>query len=69
MANMSYCRFQNTLEDLKDCFSNMNDGPPSYEEATARHRLIKLCSVVAEDYLDETEEPMPTRAQFESGTW
>ena len=23
--NMSYCKFQNTLTDLRDCYSTMND--------------------------------------------
>lgn len=25
MSNMSYCRFQNTLSDLKDCYYSMED--------------------------------------------
>ena len=26
MANMSYCRFQNTLHDLRDCIWALEDG-------------------------------------------
>ena len=25
MGNMSYCRFENTLSDLEDCFNSMSD--------------------------------------------
>ena len=27
MGNMSYCRFQNTYGDLRDCFENMENEP------------------------------------------
>lgn len=30
MANMSYCRYQNTLNDLEDCINDMEEG--SWEE-------------------------------------
>ncbi len=49
MANMSYCRFQNTLEDLKDCRQNMDEAM-SDEEKRARKRLIALCAEIAELY-------------------
>jgi hypothetical protein len=51
MANMSYCRFQNTLEDLRDCRDNMDDDL-SEDEAWARKRLIEVCKEIAE-YADE----------------
>ena len=25
MANMSYCRFENTLKDLRDCYKDMSE--------------------------------------------
>ena len=54
--NMSYCRFRNTLEDLKDCYYNIEDVEDmSYEEKIARKQLIKLCAEIAEEkeyYLD-----------------
>lgn len=25
MSNMAYCRFQNTLEDLRDCYAHWDD--------------------------------------------
>jgi hypothetical protein len=51
MGNMSYCRFQNTLNDLRDCFYNMYDEEVSPEEAKARFHLIGLCFAIADDYV------------------
>jgi hypothetical protein len=58
MANMSYCRFQNTLADLRDCqeaMENESDKKLSAEEARARKRLIKRCVQIAEDFGHEVE--------------
>ncbi len=55
MGNMSYCRFQNTLEDLRDCYDNM-DEEVSEEEGKARRRMIKICVKIADDYGDELED-------------
>lgn len=44
MANMSYCRFQNTLSDLSDCEEALeNDEGLSNDEYHAALRLIELC--------------------------
>jgi hypothetical protein len=56
MANMSYCRFQNTLADLRDCYDNMDVDDLSPEEARAQNRLLLLCARIAADYKDEIEE-------------
>ena len=56
--NMSYCRFYNTLQDLKDCYRNIEDvSDMSEEEKQARRKLIQLCCDIAEDsdYLLELE--------------
>lgn len=45
MANMSYCRFQNTSRDLQDCFENL-DAELSEDECKARHRLVRTCAKV-----------------------
>lgn len=50
MSNMSYCRFQNTNADLKDCYDNMDDDDLSFEERMARWRIIQLCVQIAQDY-------------------
>ncbi len=52
MSNMSYCRFQNTLADLRDCHDHIYDDDLSEDEERARKRLIKICC----DIVDEVEE-------------
>jgi hypothetical protein len=61
MANMSYCRFHNTLSDLRDCrdaLSEMDDWEKelSPEEAKAAHRLFTLCREIAQDYTDMEDD-------------
>lgn len=54
MSNMSYCRFRNTLGDLRDCRDWLSEHEPtknlSSEELAAFERLIKLCKDLADDY-------------------
>jgi len=51
MANMGYCRFRNTLNDLRDCEPHMDDaGKLSEEEKEARLKLIELCEAIAGNY-------------------
>ena len=51
MGNMSYCRFQNTLGDLRDCKEAMDDGDElSADEAKAKKALIELCADIAREY-------------------
>jgi len=56
MPNMSYCRFQNTVNDLSDCYENIEDDDLSDDELRARIRLIKICIDIADDYRNEFEE-------------
>ena len=60
MANMSYCRFHNTLADLNDCESALNafinddeNTIESVEERNKAKKLIELCSYIAENYTAE----------------
>lgn len=41
--NMSYCRFENTAQDLADCKENLFDGEVSKSERAARKNLVSLC--------------------------
>ena len=52
MANMSYCRFRNTLSDLQECADYM-DEELSDEEEKARKLLIKLCVKIAENHEEQ----------------
>lgn len=56
MGNMSYCRFENTLKDLRDCYNHMGDDDLSETEETARLQMIRLCKEIVEDFGDEVEE-------------
>jgi hypothetical protein len=49
MANMSYCRFQNTYLDLLDCSNNLSDKDLSDSEKMARKNLLELCKEMIED--------------------
>lgn len=61
MANMSYCRFENTSRDLADCYENMDAEGLSYAERLARWRLIRTCLKIAGDYAAEgSNEGRPT---------
>lgn len=54
MGNMPYCRFFNTLSDLRDCYDHMDDDKElSSEEERAKEKLIKLCGRIFDDYGDE----------------
>ena len=56
MANMSYCRFQNTLRDLQDCHDNMDSDDLSESEFYARRHMIELCMSIATEYVDLLSE-------------
>lgn len=54
MPNMSYCRFENTYDDLRDCLEALDNSSveeleqeaSQYEKPYIR-KLIKLCITVA----------------------
>lgn len=50
MANMSYCRFQNTCADLADCLEHIDDEDVSIsiKEKVAREELINICVEILE---------------------
>ena len=55
MSNMSYCRFQNTLEALRECRDALSENLDtlsslSEEERSAAAQLFRLCKELADDY-------------------
>ena len=51
MGNMSYCRFENTLKDLSDCYEHYEDVREDQTgEVKARKRLLALCVKIATEY-------------------
>jgi hypothetical protein len=62
MANMSYCRFENTYRDLVDCLQALNDsGVDSLSDCELQYAkmMIQVCENIVNHYdevLDEVEE-------------
>lgn len=56
MGNMSYCRFENTLRDLRDCYKDLSE-TDFYElsetEQEARNKLVALCKEISEQFEEE----------------
>ena len=51
--NMDYCRFQNTLTDLRDCLDHLHNGDLdsvilSDHENDAAYELINVCKEITE---------------------
>lgn len=57
MANMSYCRFQNTAQDLQDCRNNFSDDL-EWAEFKAREKIVQLAKDIVESYWEEEFEEM-----------
>jgi hypothetical protein len=52
---MSYCRFQNTINDLDDCYEHFGDQDLSKKEFKARRRMMEICKAIVADYGEEDE--------------
>lgn len=65
MANMSHCRFQNTLQDLRDCRENMYESTAGKhgDEIRARQALFDLVIDMADEIenmsVEERENGIP----------
>ena len=44
MPNMSYCRFENTYNDLIDCLDNISDEASNDRDERYRIKMIRLLS-------------------------
>lgn len=50
MSNMSYCRWQNTLSDLRECAASLEQREPlSREERAAALATLQLCATMLEE--------------------
>jgi len=63
MANMEYCRFENTYKDLRDCYDALrNFGLEDYYDEASNsekeyiHKLINLCRTISDRFADENDE-------------
>ena len=52
MSNMSYCRFQNTLSDLEDCYEALlNEEVGDHQaEQEAKECLLELCRSISDEF-------------------
>jgi len=53
MGSVVYYRFHNTIQDMEDCISHLDDDKMSEAEDRERARFIELCRQVAEDYPED----------------
>ena len=60
MSNMSYCRFQNTVGDFRDCLEAISDREElSGDEKHSAKRLYELAQMFVSEYevyLEDMEE-------------
>ena len=63
MANMSYCRFENTYNDLIDCIENLNEPASNERDERYRKRLIELMIDTVES--GEAEEALEAELEDE----
>jgi hypothetical protein len=58
MGNMSYCRFENTLRDLRDCHRHLPNQNLSRNEAYSFMELVSLCREIADEYDGYNEDDL-----------
>ena len=49
-GNMSYCRWENTYSDLRDCLANLNNGELSETEHEYRKQVVHVCQRIVEEF-------------------
>lgn len=69
MGNMSYCRFQNTVGDLRDCQGALEellagDGKLSREELSAAIRLVETCQEIISEVAGRSEKAQKQIDEF-----
>lgn len=50
MPNMSYCRFENTMDDLRDCLNHIHRKAENDFDERARQSMIELFREISKDY-------------------
>lgn len=54
--NMGYVRFQNTVDDMADCFDHLYDEDLSEPERKARNYFLLMCKQVVDEFPFEIEQ-------------
>lgn len=67
MSNMSYCRFENTYNDLRDCTSVMEEACDLKELDLSKSEQLhmKLMRDLAERFMEEYDRLMETADAFQ----
>ena len=63
MGNMGYCKFENTYNDLEECYEALSNGgikdleqdANQYEKPYIR-KLINLCQDIADEFGEEAQK-------------
>ena len=63
MANMSYCRFENTFNDLLDCFENISQEAENDRDERKRKEMIRFLYENI-DFIEELKEGLDNPGMF-----
>jgi hypothetical protein len=66
MGNMSYCRFENTLADMSDCLSALQNGLDVEELSEYEIRALRGFAGMAQAIADYEEQIENVIEEFES---
>lgn len=69
MSNMSYCRFQNTSNDLRDCVDAMEEAEDLAELDLSKSELssLKWMRDLCERFLEESERLLNAESEESDG--
>ena len=56
MPNMSYCRFENTYNDLVDCSEHIHDEASNDRDEEYRQKLVQLIMDTAAELFEINED-------------
>lgn len=56
MPNMSYCRFENTMSDLRDCLRYIAEDAENRRDEDSRQEMLEMFREIAEDFNGDVVE-------------
>ena len=56
MSNMSYCRMQNTYNDLRDCYENWENVEEGESEEKYRQKILELAKKIVANWGEDDDE-------------
>jgi len=69
MGNMSYCRFQNTLHDMRDCYEALQSGETlSRDEHSAMEMLVEICDRISGEFGMDHSVEAKNRMNIDDGS-